>query len=197
MKSLTSIILIIVAIGVFFFFIDPKFKEVKELQSEVKENEETLKIAKELREKRESLKRKFNEISEADKDELEKLLPDTVDNVRLIIDINNVAEEYGIIIRDLQLSSSDEAEGNDPQVIESEFEGIIEESSLAYADATRVGVIGFSFSVTSEYDVFLDFLKDLEEALRIVDIRQINVVRSGEEGSFFDYEVALETYWLK
>lgn len=198
MKSLTSIVLILVSIGIFFFFIDPQYKEIQDLQTEVEENEKTLELAKELRAKRESLRQKFAEISDDEKLSLEKLLPDTVDNVRLIIDINNIAEEYGIVIRNLQLSSEEDTTA-ETSVVQNEFQGVIEDSTLNYADRSKLGVIAFSFSVSAEYDVFIDFLKDLEEALRIVDVRSITITAASSEdqGLFYDYGIKLETYWLK
>lgn len=199
MKNLTPIILILLSIGIFFFLIDPKYKEVQRLQAEVVENNKTLDIAKKLSSSREVLRSKFNKISQEEKSELEKLLPDTVDNVRLIIDINNIAEQFGIVIRDISINSTEE-KGNQvstPRTQGSSFEGVIEENSIQYVDKSKIGVISFSFSVSAKYEVFLEFLKQLEESLRIVDIRNIEISRNADEGVFYDYKVTLDTYWLK
>lgn len=197
MKGFTPIILIVVSIAIFFFFIDPQYKAVQDLKAEVAENEKTLDLAKELREKREELRDRFNQISEEEKRELEKLLPDTVDNVRLIIDINNIAEEYGIVIRNIQIDSGNEDVVENTRVVENEFDGINRGSGLSYVDTSQVGVIGFSFTVTAEYDIFIEFLKDLEEALRIVDVRTVDISKTGEGEIFYNYQVKLDTYWLK
>jgi Tfp pilus assembly protein PilO len=199
MKNLTPIILILLSIGIFFFLIDPKYKEVQALQAEVVENNKTLDIAKKLSSSREVLRSKFNKISQEEKSELEKLLPDTVDNVRLIIDINNIAEQFGIVIRDISINSTEEngTQVSTPRTQGSSFEGVIEENSIQYVDKSKIGVISFSFSVSAKYEVFLEFLKQLEESLRIVDIRNIEISRTADEGVFYDYKVTLDTYWLK
>jgi Tfp pilus assembly protein PilO len=195
MKNLTPIIIILISIALFFIIIDPKYNEVQDLQDEISENEETLQLAKQLREKRELLRERYNQISEGERFELQKMLPDTVDNVRLIIDINNIAQKYGILIQDIRIAS-DEDSDSDVTVAGSEFEGIIEDTSIQYPDTSRIGVISFSFAVQAQYEVFLDFLKDLEEALRIVDIRSIQI--DGEDESiFYNYRINLDTYWLK
>ncbi len=199
MKNLTPVILILVSIGMFFILFDPRYNEVKELQQEIQENNETLDLAKQLREKRDILRDKYNQISNDEKLELQKLLPDTVDNVRLIIDINNIAKKYGILIQDIAVASDDDEIDDRTgkiQSLDSEFEGIIDDVNIEYADTSKIGVISFSFSATAQYTVFLEFLKDLEEALRIVDIRSLEIERDSEN-IFYTYRVNLDTYWLK
>ncbi len=107
MRNITSITLIIISIGVFLFFIDPQYKNVKSLRDEIKKNEEIIDRANKLDLKKNELNDKYNQISPTDKSALETLLPDTVDNVRLIIDINNIAEKFGIVIRDISINSKD------------------------------------------------------------------------------------------
>lgn len=198
MKSLTPIIMILLSVGIFFFLIDPKYKQIQLLQAEVEENNKTLDIAKKLSQRRDELRKKFNDISQDERFELEKLLPDTVDNVRLIIDINNVAEQFGVVIRDISINTQEE--GTQTSTVRnqsSSFEGVIEENSIQYVDTSKIGVISFSFTVSASYDVFVDFLKQLEESLRIVDIRNVEISRQSDTAAVYDYKVTLDTYWLK
>jgi Tfp pilus assembly protein PilO len=199
MKSLTPIILIFLSIGVFFFLIDPEYGEVQDLQAKVYENNKTLDIAAKLSARHEDLKKKYNLISQDEKGRLEKLLPDTVDNVRLIIDINNIAEKAGIVIRDISIQTNDggESRAGTVRTQGSTFEDVIGDDAIRYADTSKLGVITFSFSVSAKYEVFLEFLNQLEESLRIVDIRNIEINRGSSEGMIYDYKVTMDTYWLK
>jgi hypothetical protein len=199
MKNITSIILIIVSIGIFFFYIDREYKEVKTLQDEISANDEILKVADRLRQRKEELGTKFNQISQDEKVQLEKLLPDTLDNIRLMIDIKNIAAEKGIVVRDVSINTTESKAGDSKKVVsqKSKFEGILEENSIKYVDTSKIGVISFSFSVSAKYEVFLDFLKKLEESLRLVDIRNIEITRGSGESVFYDYRVTFDTYWLK
>jgi hypothetical protein len=198
MKNITSIIVLLCSIGIFFFFIDPQYKKVKNLQAEIVENKKILDIANKLNTKKQELNEKYNQISPEEKAELEKLLPDTVDNVRLIIDMNNIAEKFGIIIRDININSKEGTTGETKKTVsqKSNFEGVLEENSIKYVDTSKIGVISFSFTVSAKYEVFLEFLKQLEESLRLVDIRNIEISRPAD-GVFYDYRVTLDTYWLK
>ena len=196
MKRFTPIVLIIVSIAIFFLVVDPKYKDSKKLLQKIEDNNQTLDLANQLRKKREVLKNKYNQISDEEKAELSKLLPDTVDNVRLIIDINNIADKRGLTIRNFGISTTKDSEEG-IKVSKSEFDDVVDNAQINYPDTSKIGVISFSFSVTAQYQVFLDFLKDLEEALRIVDIRSIEISRNKDNPSFYNYRISLDTYWLK
>ncbi len=198
MKSLRPIILILVSIGIFLFLIDPQYKEIQKINDEIEENNKTLEIANKLKAKKEDLNTRFNQISQAEKEELVKLLPDTVDNVRLIIDINNIASQFGIVIRNINIVTHESEPSGTKTVVSqsSNFEGVLKDEAIKYVDTSKIGVISFSFSVSAKYEVFLQFLKQLEESLRIVDIRNIEI-SPGSGGVFYDYSVTLDTYWLK
>lgn len=186
MKKFIPLILIIVSIGVFFSFIDPEYDEIKVLLDTREENKEMLELAEELKRKREELQRDFRNISAEQKRDLNRLLPETVDNVRLILDINNIAESFGLIITGISVSDNQKAK-------------VVEQGSVQTGE--EIGVISLGFSVVAPYELFIDFMQDLEESLRIVDIRSLNITPaenvtvSGEP--FYNYSVSLDTYWLR
>jgi Tfp pilus assembly protein PilO len=183
MKKYLPLILIIISIAIFFAFIDPQFEEVQKLNKQKRDNDNMLQLAEELQRRRELLQSAYNNIGTEERKQLEKLLPDTVDNVRLVLDINNIAEEYGISIQNIEISK-DSPDANQSSTVASSVER-----------ATDIGTIRFGFTVTSNYEIFINFMKDLEETLRIVDIRSLNI-RQGQ-GSSMIYQVVIDTYWLR
>jgi hypothetical protein len=183
MKNLTPIILILVSVGVFFFFIDPQKKELNARLEEKNKNEVTMQKATDLRAANGTLKAKYLKISTEERAKLSQILPDTVDNVRLILDINNIAKQYGIVLKGISISGGPADEGK-------------EVNRGASASAGQLyGTIQLSFSFSSNYDIFKLFLKDLEDSLRLVDITDISV--SSSEGDFYNYSLTLNTYWLR
>lgn len=197
MKSFTPLILIVLSVACFLFLVDPQYKKIQQTNAEIASNNKTLEVANQLKARKDELNTRFNKISQEEKIQLEKLLPDTVDNVRLIIDINNIANQFGIVIRDINIDSKEE-DKNQPKTVvtqKSNFEGVLNDDSVKYVDTSKIGVISFSFSVAAKYEVFLQFLEQLEQSLRIVDIRNIEITPG--TGSFYDYHVTLDTYWLK
>lgn len=191
MKKLIPIILIIISIAAFFAVIDPQYDQVKILKLKKEKNSGYLEKALLLEERRDELKRQYDSIPESDRKQLEKLLPDTVDNVRLILDINNIAETYGIQIKDIEISSKSN-ETNSDNVINNQT--VVDQSEIQNADL--VGTIVLGFSIAADYEIFKQFISDLENKLRIVDVRQIDISTS-ETSTAYEYKISLDTYWLR
>lgn len=190
MKKLMPIILIMLSIGIFFFFIDPIYKKIQVLNEEIKENNEMLTLVEKLQRERDSLQEKYNSIGDDKRARLEKVLPDTVDNVRLILDINNIAKDFGIAIAGISINGG----GID---VANESTSNLGNKSLVSGNSntSKYGTITVGFSVSATYDVFKQFLRRLEESLRLVDVRAFNV--SAGDGVFYNYSVTLDTYWLR
>ena len=91
-KLLIPIISIIVALALYFFFIQDTLERVAELKIESAQFDETLKSAQELENTIERLTRESENIQTSDLDKLEILLPDHIDSVRFIYDLNTIAE---------------------------------------------------------------------------------------------------------
>jgi predicted nuclease with TOPRIM domain len=195
MKNLYSFILIVVSIGVFFTLITPERENIKLLQEEIRKNDDTLKLADQLEKTTKELRDRYNSISGEEKERLLRLLPDTIDNVRMIIDIYNIAEQKQLTLTNFQISEGDKnANISGPS---GEFNDLEKDLKLSYSDPSKVGVLSFSFSVSAKYDTFVDLLKTLEQTLRMVDIRTINISGGGSDSVFNNYSVTLDTYWLK
>ena len=113
---------------------------------------------------------------------LKQLLPNNIDNVRLIIDINNIAQKRGLIVRNPSIIS--DASTNQSQ------------SEVAVRNLTpdKSSVV-ISFSVSASYEILKMFLGDLDRSLRIVDID--SVAFSSNDKNLYDYKISLRTYWLK
>lgn len=186
MKKYLPIILIVISIAIFFVVIDPQFEEVQKLNKQKRDNDNMLQLSQELQKRRDLLQTAYNQIGPDERRELEKLLPDTVDNVRLVLDINNIAEQYQINIQNIDISK--DALGVD---------GEEQNSSVATSidRTTDIGTIRLGFTVTSTYEIFLNFMKDLEETRRIVDIRSLSI-RTTPAG-VMSYDVVIDTYWLR
>jgi len=178
MKNLMPLIFILVSVGVFVFFVDPQYDEIKEVNKTIEENKKLINLAEELRRERDTLQEQYNDIGNNDRAKLLKILPDTVDNVRLILDINNIAEDFGIAITNIGVSANDEKDGK-----------------LTDISGNGYGTIGITFSVSAQYEVFKQFMQKLENSMRLVDIQSFSV--SAGDGLFYNFNVSMNTYWLK
>ena len=178
MKLITPVFFVVVAIGLFFGYIDPTYQTIKELQAEETQFDQALDQSRELQAIRDSLLSRYNTFDQDSVRRLEKLLPDNVDNVRLILDIDGIASKYNMRTRDVTVSESSS-----------------EDSGVITANGGAIGSVVLSFSVIARYDDFINFLKDLESSLRIVDV--IGLSFNSKEGDAYNFSLNIKTYWLK
>ncbi|MCE9585477.1 type 4a pilus biogenesis protein PilO [Candidatus Nomurabacteria bacterium] len=192
-RFITPIILIGVSVGGFFMFTDPLFKEVSSLKKNVVAYDEALSNSKVLESERDKLTQKYNEITPDTLDKLQKFLPDNVDNIRLILEIEKIASPYGMVLKDVKYDTT----GADATAVSIKG-GVNTQSNKEY------GVWNLEFSTQGTYSNFLNFIKDLENNLRIVDISSVqftsdsgNGLNSNQSSSSYKYGFKIKTYWLK
>ncbi|MEN9649811.1 MAG: hypothetical protein RL094_778 [Candidatus Parcubacteria bacterium] len=178
MRLFLPIIFILASVGLFIGFTNPQYQATKLKDNEQKKIQEANKKAAQLRAVRETLTQERNQISEIDIQKVKKLLPDGVENVGLIIDINNIAAKYGVNIKNTRINegSTNRGDGLGP-------------------DGNKFGSISLAFTINTGYDNFLAFLRDLESSLRLVDVTSLSFA-STRDGKY-DFGVTLQTYWLK
>ncbi|MEK7185648.1 MAG: hypothetical protein AAB726_03430 [Patescibacteria group bacterium] len=174
MKNLTPIILIVVAIGLFFWQVQPLYGVVQDLRAQSADYDEALDVASELEQVRGDLANKLASFSPEDLDKLEKFLPSYMDNIRTVIDVNGVAAKYNIALKNLKTSEASAGSG----------------SSKVYSAAS----IGFDFSTS--YTNAVNFLRDLETSLRLMDVRSLSVKPSAAGKTGYDFSITLNTYWI-
>lgn len=160
---------------------------VKALQAKYNENDETLELAAQLTEKREDLRKRYSKIKDEERALLAKLLPSTVDNVRLVNEIYAMARKHNVAIGNVAVGEEASGEGD---------RGNRAAAATDIASRGRsYGVLPVSFGAKAAYGDFESFLRDLELSLRLVDVRSISLKTSatGE----YDWTVKLDTYWLR
>ncbi|MDQ5911878.1 MAG: hypothetical protein QG568_90 [Patescibacteria group bacterium] len=176
------IIFILAAIGLFFGYTNREYTALKlDIIDQEKIVEANNKAAK-LKAVREILTSDRKKIAQEDFEKISKMLPDGVENVGLIIDIDNIAGKYGMRIRNTKINDGGAS---------------TKSSTVAVAgpDAKKYGTIALSFSVNTTYEFFLSFLRDLEASQRLVDVTALTFA-SNKEGKY-EFNVTLQTYWLK
>ncbi len=189
-KFITPIILITISVAVFFTFAKPIYTEISTLKTEVAAYDEALSNSKALEGERDKLTQKFNSIGSENLSRLEKLIPESVDNIRLILEIEKLAQPYGMALRDVKYETTEE---------EPKEEGIIQNIPVMESNKDY-GVWNLEFSIEGNYDNFMNFLRDLENNLRLVDIDSVSFSSNagvGPSANIYKYDFKIRTYWLK
>jgi hypothetical protein len=219
MKYIFLIILIIASIGVFVAVILPRYAVIKTSRTDIAAFNANLATAGRLQQSRDALVAQYNNIQKTDLDGIKTLLPDSVDNIRLIIQLDSLATKNGLSSLRNVTYSPDQiptvktpvtpiagpagAGGAAPAVVAPM--GPMANGTVDPASAQRTyGQFVISFQTSGQYSNFLSFLSDLEQNLRLVDVTDVTFtpVSDGSGGaqtaaSSLTYKVTLKTYWLK
>ncbi len=183
-------VLIAGAIGLFFGVTEPQWQIVQELEDRNQRLDEALTRAGDLQEVRNNLRSKFNLMDPDDLDRLEKFLPDTIDSVRLILDVDNLARKNNIAASSFSL----ETVAAPSPASNSVSEGGAEEGVYA--------TLSLSLAARGSYEDFILFLRDIEQSLRLIDVVSFDLSRDEEavgagRNLQHTYQVAMRTYWLR
>ncbi len=189
-KNVTPIILVVLAIGVYFTFTQGKLDELKTIKDVNAGYQQALNNSEKLIKVRDGVLKTYNNISQEDRERLEKMLPDNVDNVRLIIDANGVGSRHGLTLKNIKTSATS---ANSTNAQGAATPGSPRSNVVNVANT--YDTVTLSFSVTTTYQTFIDLMKDLEASLRIMDISKITLT-ANDTGNY-EYGVELKTYWLK
>lgn len=185
MRLLLPAVLIAAAIGLFVMYTNGAYQGpggIKSLRTQVASFDDALNKAQELRSRRDELISKRNTFSKDNMDKLERVLPDNVDNIRFVIDINGIAALRNLSLKNVSLGTISDAKA--PR------------SALAVGSSgDPVGSAEISFSLVATYDDFLAFLQDLEHSMRIVDVEKISF-KPSDIGDKYEYALTVRTYWL-
>ncbi|MBI5457795.1 hypothetical protein HY971_03670 [Candidatus Kaiserbacteria bacterium] len=211
MRFIIAIVGVVLAGSIFFWYTKPAYDKVQGTRGTIAQYDAALNKATELQQLKQTLLMRFNTFSPADLDRLQKLLPDHVDNVRLILDLDNLAEDHGLALQNVDVSSSQKQVTKGSSVI-----GAVGGSNQKYDSLT------LTFGTVTTYSEFVRFLTDLEASLRIVDLVSLSITPSGNAASFassatnpfltsgakatapvksteplYVFNISLRTYWLK
>jgi Tfp pilus assembly protein PilO len=178
MKSTTSLILILISVGLFYTFISPQYDEIKLLSSEQSEYKTVLKDVAAIIQIRDNLLQDYRNIPQEDIDRLEKVIPDNIDVVRLAYDLDTIAAKYKIVL--LEISTT--ADQNVDAIYLEETGEVFERGKV-------------NFIILSNYENFKKFIFDVERSLRIIDVRELSF--NSSKSGLYEHEVTAETYWLK
>jgi len=205
MRFISSILFLAISILLFFFFIDPMYGDVKDLRTNVSTYNAALNNSTELQKTRDGLIDKYKEVKEVDRKRLSHLLPSTINNIELILEIEKIANLHGMPVGDIKFDSTNLVTNKDNS--KKTDTAVVAESNPA--DYLPYGIFPIEFTIEGKYETFISFLKDLENNLRLVDVRSISFSvpekSSSEEAgktktiesNVYRYSLKIETYWLK
>jgi Tfp pilus assembly protein PilO len=211
-KIILSILLFVVSGGLLFAYASPTYTKTQAVLAEVGQYNEANSKVREVQELRNALAAKYQLLSPQNIARLQSMLPDHVDNVKLVLDIDGIAERRGIRIGNVIARNEDDKTTAPGAVVPSL--GI----DSALSDAQQYKSLVLEFNVVASYSDFVLFMRDLEQSLRIVDLVSLKMepvtqrtsssipaelrglagstITTQQVPDEFQYAVSIKTYWL-
>lgn len=195
MNNIMSFIFILASLGMFFGFVRPHYsgetgsadltgKSVKELQAEVDRYNAALEKTRQIEKVKDGLLAQYNSISETDRKNIVKLVPDYIDSVRLVLDTNSAASRYSMAMKDISITEQSLRKSADTTII-------------SVSQEPQYATVSLGFSVIGTYENFLLFLRDLESSMRMIDISSISFSASETAKNDYTFKVNFKTYRLQ
>jgi Tfp pilus assembly protein PilO len=123
-------------------------------------------------------------MSPEDLERIETLLPESVDSIGLVLDLDALVRRNGLQIAKVIIG--------DVSKKTSEGEGAIVEASAA---ATPLESSTISISVVGTYANIKNFLRSIESSLRAVDIVSLSLPKS--DTGVYEATLTLRAYWVE
>jgi len=179
---------LVLAAALIFGYIVPTYKNsIVTSQAHIKSYEGALAAAKRFTQKEAELAQQRAAIDPQNLARLEEFLPDGVNNVQLILDLDGLAARSGMTLSNFNIDTSSVTNGvnsSDP-------------TALALQSGNPVDSLQLSVEATGTYSEFRTFLAGIEQSLRPLDVVNV-VVSSNSQGpsNVYKYTLTMRIYWL-
>ncbi len=203
------LVLIILAGCLGYFYIYPTFNgTIAADQEQIASYDSALSAAAAFTQKENQLIGEENAIDPASLSRLEEYMPDGVDNIQLIVDMDALAAKYGITLSEFSIqnnssaASSSSASGVAPTTstvvpgsgTNSASTAGVPSGAVTLPSDSSTDSLDLSVNATGTYSQFIAFLTAAEQSLRPLDITKI-VLTSASSG-VYTYAITFRIYWL-
>lgn len=155
-RYIVPVFFLILSVAVYLSYIDPTYIEIQKALAREKELVGYIEDAKTAQEKIDDLKTQYAAFPPGSDRALHALIPDSIDPTRLIVDMDAVITQFGLVMKS---------------------PGVTIES--VGGDGSPLTKYRVTFSVRAPYPVFRNFLRDLESSLALRDVGNISFTSGG------------------
>lgn len=174
-RNIITLLFLIVAISVFWFWTRPLLAEIDVLKVEKDSFDQALARSRELQELRDEILDKFNSVSQDDLGRLSKMLPKDAETTKLLVQLSDMSDASGGVV----LNFLD---------VQGMVSGVTTKGSeLGYQKAD------LRVNISAKYEDFLVFLTELQKSLRLIDVEQIDFF-AGDE-NFYEFNINAKAYY--
>ena len=171
------------SVAIFFIFIQPLWTgSIALTKAAIASDDQALAAAKAYTAQQNQLIAARNAMDPTDLTRLTTLLPDSVDNVGIILDLNALAARSGFALTNIDVSKDALSSATTP-------------SGSQAPGASPVGSVDLSLSGSGTYAAFQAFLQGVERSQRLLDVQDLVV--KGSDTGIYTYQMTIRLYWLR
>ena len=169
-----------VAAGIFFAYINPTWTgSIAATQVAIAADNQTLAAANHYAEQQNQLASERNAIAPSNLAQLEEFLPNSVDNVSIILDLNALAARSGLTLSGANVANT----------------GAQSSTGAPTTSSNPVGSVNLLLNATGTYGALQNFLNGVEHSRRLLDVQDLAI--TGSDTGVYTYTMTLRLYWLR
>ncbi len=183
-RYIFPLILVVLAALLYVFFTDATIGKIKVALAREQELSLFIEDAKQAQAKLDQIKERYENFPAGADQSLRAILPDTIDPVRFVVDVNAVVERRGLLVKSPQVATIPPEKGS----------------------ADKFTKHTLSFTVTAPYELFRTLLGDLESSLALRNMETISFSTQDSKrdaspnanpvNAVHDYRIEISSYSL-
>jgi Tfp pilus assembly protein PilO len=181
MHRVLPLLALIFAVAIFFLYINPTWTgSLATVKAQIAQDNQSLDMISAYTKQETALTNARNAMDQTSLDRLQSFLPDSVNNVAIILDLNALAARSGLSLKSINVTQSDAADGT---------------SDASGASFSPTGSVDLSLAASGTYSSILSFLQGVELSERLLDLRDVKI--SGSDTGVYDVGMTIRLYWLR
>ena len=186
-NRILPVLVLIFSAGIFFMYVNPTWSgSIASAKASIANDNQVLVTANQYTAQQNELASAKNAIDPADLARLSTFLPDSVDNVGLILDMNALAARSGLSLSNIDIATD--------ATVSSGSANTATTGTAPTTSINPVNSVDLSLSAVGTYTAFQSFLQGVEKSARILDVRDI--VIAGSSTGVYTYKMTVRLYWL-
>ncbi len=174
---------LLIAIGIFFAYVNPTWTgSIATARAAIAVDDASLVTARHYVTEQNELAAERDAIDPKDLSALTAFLPDSVNNVGLILDLNTLAARTGFSITAIDVTGNTDKKTS-------------VSSTPSGSPNELVGTVDLALSAQGTFSSLKSFLAGIERSGRLLDVQDM-VVRDSETG-VYTYQMRIRLYWLR
>ena len=191
-KLFLTILLLFGTVVIGAFFLLPEWQNYQKLESTASHFQEVSKKLDEIASARDELNNQINKISAQDRDRIKTTIPQGTHATEFLVLVESLTRNNGLVLSSIDISSAS-PQKTLTQSVKAPSPG----SSPAglIQNLQRFNEYPVTLTISGSYDSFKNFLKDLEQNTRLIDVAETSFASPNRKNEVITFALKLKTYY--